>query len=108
MGFDPVSYLMGKKSGGGGSGDGGLKYKIVKVPNDKTNVTLSAPHGIDLTEYEIVAVSNPPCSNVGYAVEACLSYYYAENVIVVKPSADHGGASLVFYVLLAYIPKSLL
>lgn len=101
MGFDPVSYLMGQKSGGGAAGK--IKMKLLALPNDKTSAQLSIDHGIDTSVSKIVFCGTPPSCNADSPLTDCITGYDAQTAYIVKPHAEFGGVSLIFYILLFYI-----
>lgn len=87
---------------------GNIRIKIVSIHNNKQSSTLNGAHGIDTDVNTIVFCARYPSSNQKWMMDQCTVTYYTQDVTITKPAASYGGNNDIYYVLVAYLPTSLL
>lgn len=87
---------------------GNIRIKIVSIQNNKQSATLNGAHGIDTNINTIVFCARYPSSNQKWMMDQCTVTYYTQDVTITKPAASYGGNNDIYYVLVAYLPTSLL
>ena len=75
MKFDPVSYAIGAKSGGGGGGVAPVSGTVSTV-GTKYFLTIPAPSGVDFSKYNRIVVWAVETSGVVWATESNMFILY--------------------------------